>query len=232
MITPPDTVADTFLARMKTTRFLLANLVGEGGLSPEAPIALLLDALVQDARPVCDAIAALRERVEKAGAENADLQAAFDLQWAADQRARELWCAAHPGNDLVWPDRARLVLWLMERAERLDWLAAQGNDTGWIARSSSTGRGYRLHQPGPHPDPGSAIDAARAPSTPSASTEETPCAHCGDEKGNSSCDDRIADFCPACALPVCAGCLSASSPTHCGSFSDDWPSASTEVSDA
>lgn len=39
---------------------------------------------------------------------------AFDIRWAADMRAIELWHAAHPGNELVWPDHADLVVWLME----------------------------------------------------------------------------------------------------------------------
>lgn len=59
--------------------------------------------------------AALREGI-RAG----ELQQAFDLRWAADQRAIASWQAAHPGNDLVWPDRADLVLWLIERTDRAE----------------------------------------------------------------------------------------------------------------
>jgi hypothetical protein len=44
-----------------------------------------------------------------------DLQRTFDLMWAADMRAIKRWQAAHPGNDLTWPDRSKLTEWLLER---------------------------------------------------------------------------------------------------------------------
>jgi len=51
--------------------------------------------------------------------EKAELQATFDLQWKADQRAIKQWREAHPGNDLVWPDRCNMVVWLMDRVAAL-----------------------------------------------------------------------------------------------------------------
>lgn len=48
-----------------------------------------------------------------------DLQRTFDLQWAADQRAIKLWQEAHPGNDMVWPDRCNMVVWLLDELARL-----------------------------------------------------------------------------------------------------------------
>lgn len=42
-------------------------------------------------------------------------QKTFDLQWAADQRAIKRWQAAHPEKSNVWPDRADMVVWLMEQ---------------------------------------------------------------------------------------------------------------------
>src|SRR5690348_5000879 len=45
----------------------------------------------------------------------ADLQRTFDLRWDADMRAIKRWQAAHPGSDLVWPDHADMVVWLLER---------------------------------------------------------------------------------------------------------------------
>lgn len=36
------------------------------------------------------------------------------------------------------------------RAELLDLIEAQGDGRGWTARMSTTGRGFRLHNPGPH----------------------------------------------------------------------------------
>lgn len=46
-----------------------------------------------------------------------ELQQVFDMQWEAAQRAIKRWQAAHPGNDMVWPDGADLLVWLMERLE-------------------------------------------------------------------------------------------------------------------
>jgi hypothetical protein len=43
----------------------------------------------------------------------AEYRATFDLRWKADMRAIKRWQAAHPGNELVWPDHADLVVWLM-----------------------------------------------------------------------------------------------------------------------
>lgn len=53
----------------------------------------------------------VRERLESA----ADLERSFDLRWNADMRAIKRWQAAHPGNDLVWPDHADLVVWLLDQ---------------------------------------------------------------------------------------------------------------------
>ena len=60
--------------------------------------------------------------------ENADLRGTLDAVIEADGRAADLWRAAHPGKDLVIPDRAKLVGWLLEQnaalredKERLDW---------------------------------------------------------------------------------------------------------------
>lgn len=51
-----------------------------------------------------------------------DNQRSFDLRWNASQRAIKCWQAAHPGNDLVWPDHADLCVWLMEQhALRESW---------------------------------------------------------------------------------------------------------------
>lgn len=44
-----------------------------------------------------------------------DMQSTFDLRWKADSRAIRRWQAAHPGNELTWPDHADLVVWLMEQ---------------------------------------------------------------------------------------------------------------------
>lgn len=59
--------------------------------------------------------AAMMREVE---AERDELQHVFDVQWEANQRAIKRWQAAHPGNDNVWPDRADMVVWLMEQLAR------------------------------------------------------------------------------------------------------------------
>jgi len=48
----------------------------------------------------------------------AELVRLFNLRWDADMRAIKRWQAAHPGNDLVWPDHADMVVWLLEVANR------------------------------------------------------------------------------------------------------------------
>ncbi len=63
--------------------------------------------------------------------ENADLRDTLDAVIWADERGVELWRAAHPGKELVIPDRAKLLEWLLEQnaalredKERLDWMAS------------------------------------------------------------------------------------------------------------
>lgn len=59
----------------------------------------------------------LQAEVAQAHEAKAELEHLFELQWEADQRAIKRWQAAHPGNDLVWPDRADMVVWLMQELE-------------------------------------------------------------------------------------------------------------------
>ena len=48
----------------------------------------------------------------------ADLERLFNHRWDADMRAIKMWQAAHPGNDLVWPDHAEMVVWLLGAVSR------------------------------------------------------------------------------------------------------------------
>lgn len=48
-------------------------------------------------------------------AELNDILATLRMVYEADMRAIKLWQEAHPGNDLVWPDRTKLVSWLLEQ---------------------------------------------------------------------------------------------------------------------
>lgn len=59
----------------------------------------------------------LLSAVEQAQKERDELQATFDLRWEADMRAIKRWQEANPGNDLTWPDRADMVVWLLEQAQ-------------------------------------------------------------------------------------------------------------------
>lgn len=60
--TPVRTALVVFQSRCKTLRFLLRHLIGSGGLKPEAPLALLLDAVTRDVEPLDREITALQER--------------------------------------------------------------------------------------------------------------------------------------------------------------------------
>ena len=65
-----------------------------------------------DAAPFDDAFLGDGESVHVTQ-EAAELEAIFDLEWQADAVAR--WREANPGNELVLPDRANMVVWLLDR---------------------------------------------------------------------------------------------------------------------
>jgi hypothetical protein len=56
----------------------------------------------------------LREIIKKLD-DHIDLDKLFDTQWKADRRAINRWQEANPGHDRFWPDRADMVVWLMEQ---------------------------------------------------------------------------------------------------------------------
>ena len=66
-----------------------------------------------------DAYRVQTERIAELERENAELNATLDSIISADERAVTLWRAAHPGNELVIPDRAKLVGWLLEQNDKL-----------------------------------------------------------------------------------------------------------------
>jgi hypothetical protein len=57
----------------------------------------------------------LADLIEEAAEDIESYDQSFDLRWKADMRAIKRWQEAHPGNDLVWPDHADLVVWLLEQ---------------------------------------------------------------------------------------------------------------------
>lgn len=60
-----------------------------------------------------------RELVE-AREERDELQRVLDLKYAADMRAIKRWQTrpgAEPGDELTWPDRADMVVWLLEQLD-------------------------------------------------------------------------------------------------------------------
>lgn len=84
---------------------------------------------VGEVRRVCTALAECTriinsdefdpDELRRHASDAAELQQTFDLQWAADMRAVKMWREAHPGNELVLPDRANMVVWLLEEHDAL-----------------------------------------------------------------------------------------------------------------
>lgn len=77
----------------------------------------LIDAWVENAE--------MRRKVAEARVGIEELQAGFDLRWKADMRAIKRWQEA-TGRELVWPDHADLVVWLLEQLEDRDAARNQG----------------------------------------------------------------------------------------------------------
>jgi hypothetical protein len=61
----------------------------------------------------------LKLQLDQMTAERDELEQLFDMTWRADMRAVKRWREAHPGNDLVLPDRADMVVWLMEQYDEM-----------------------------------------------------------------------------------------------------------------
>lgn len=85
---------------------------------PKAKPSTLVDELIRaigDPEAVARAREALDQAVAELGGEAAQLLETFKLRYDADMRSIKRWQEAHPGNDLVWPDHADLVVWLLEQ---------------------------------------------------------------------------------------------------------------------
>ena len=57
--------------------------------------------------------------VARLTAEVAEYEATFDAAWDADMRGVQMWREAHPGNDMVLPDRANFTAWMLAEIMRL-----------------------------------------------------------------------------------------------------------------
>jgi len=83
-------------------------------------------------------------------AEVAEYDAMFDAQWNADMLGVQMWREAHPGNDMVLPDRANFTAWILaeivvQRAENEQLRAALR------VCEAELNAYYRMKYPGSHP---------------------------------------------------------------------------------
>ncbi len=58
------------------------------------------------------------DEVQKLKEDLEELQSAFNLIWKAQQRAIQMW-QQKTGRGMNWPDKASLIVWLMEENESL-----------------------------------------------------------------------------------------------------------------
>lgn len=63
------------------------------------------------------AMQVLADRNVVLAAQNAELEAGFDMRWNADMRAIKRWQQA-TGKILEWPDHADLCVWLLEQLDK------------------------------------------------------------------------------------------------------------------
>lgn len=67
-----------------------------------------------------EAVKAMQERI-------AELEGLFDRMWEADMRGIKLWREEDPeARDLIWPDRAALMKWLLEKFASHDAKKSEG----------------------------------------------------------------------------------------------------------
>jgi hypothetical protein len=90
------------------------------------------------------------DTITRLTAEVAEYEAAFDAQWNADMAGVQMWREAHPGNDMVLPDRANFTSWILaeiviQRAENKKLRAALRECEAELNAY------YRMEYPSDHP---------------------------------------------------------------------------------
>lgn len=95
---------------------------------PQATSDARLQAFAHDFRQALQALTDAQQSEARVREERDELQQTFDLQWAADMRAVARWRAAGEGRDLTLPDRACLVVFLLEKLEGAEAAAAAMGD--------------------------------------------------------------------------------------------------------
>lgn len=93
----------------------------------EASTLLALRAASQsvDDREIKDGLQAENSRlhnkmVDMGGPELREYIKLFELRWNADMRAIEMWRTGHPERELIMPDHADLVTWLLEQLDAVN----------------------------------------------------------------------------------------------------------------
>jgi len=92
-------------------------MTGIGQMAHDLKWEIIRGAVFEQFKVDLNDVVANRSQVYREVAE--ELGFTFDLRWKADMRAIKMWQAAHPGNDLVWPDHADMVVWLLGEVDRL-----------------------------------------------------------------------------------------------------------------
>jgi hypothetical protein len=59
------------------------------------------------------------DTITRLTAEVAEYKSLFDAAWEADMRGVRMWREAHPGNDMVLPDRANFTSWILAEIMQL-----------------------------------------------------------------------------------------------------------------
>jgi len=57
----------------------------------------------------------------------AERDASFELYWSASMRGIKMWQEA-TGEDMVWPDQAHLIVWLLEKLTQVEEELVEANE--------------------------------------------------------------------------------------------------------